>query len=74
MSETNFTLWALGNLMDTPPFVICDVDDYDAINWLEIPENKRPSKDAVLVEIERIKDVVIPDMELRMSESSSRQE
>ena len=72
--KTNYVLWALGNLMDGPPFVICDANDYDAIDWLEIPENKRPSKDAVLVEIERIKNVLIPDMELRMFESSAQQE
>lgn len=65
MNETNYTLWALGNLMTVMPLVICDSGEYDDIDWCDIAEEHRPSKDDVLAEIERIKTVVQPTQEYR---------
>lgn len=69
--ETNYTLWALGRLMDIPPLVICDSGEYDDIDWCEIPDDKRPSKDAVLAEIEHIKNVIEPEANYRHNRAIS---
>jgi hypothetical protein len=71
MSETNYTLWALGNLMTVMPLVICDSGEYDDIDWCEIAEEHRPSRDEVLAEIERIKAVVQPTHEYQKNRVES---
>lgn len=63
--ETNYTLWALGNLMSVMPLVICDSGKYEDIDWCDIAEEHRPSKSDVLAEIERIKTTVEPTNEYR---------
>jgi hypothetical protein len=63
--ETNYTLWALGNLMSVMPLVICDSGKYEDIDWCEIAEEHRPSENEVLAEIERIKTTVEPKHEYR---------
>jgi hypothetical protein len=69
--ETNYTLWALGNLMTVMPLVICDSGEYDDIDWCDIAEEHRPSKEDVLAEIERIKTVVIPTNEYRKDRAAA---
>lgn len=62
---TDYVLWALGNLMDTPPLVVSSNGTYDGIDWMDTPESKRPSRADVESEIKRIKEIVQPTIEYR---------
>ena len=71
MSETNYTLWAVGNLMSDPPLIICDSDNYADIDWCDVAKDDRPSEGDVLAEIERIKTVVSPTNEYRKDRAAA---
>lgn len=68
---TDYVLWALGNLMDTPPLVVSTDGTYDGIDWMDVPESKRPSREAVESEIARIKEIVQPTLEYRKNRALS---
>lgn len=55
MTKTNYLMWALNNLLSDAHLIMCVEDDWDEIDWRDYPENKRPSKEVVLAEIQRIK-------------------
>jgi hypothetical protein len=68
---TDYVLWALGNLMDTPPLVVSTDGTYDGIAWMDIAESKRPSREKVEAEIARIQTVVQPTDEYRKNRALS---
>ena len=63
--ETNYLVWALHNLMNDAHNVICLNNNWEDIDWQEYPENKRPNKNVVMREIERIKNEEEPQMNYR---------
>lgn len=65
MPETNYILWALGNLLDEPPLIFDTDGTYEGIDWQKIPASKRPSKQALEAEIVRIKAIEQPELETR---------
>lgn len=68
---TDYVLWALGNIMDAPPLVVSTDGTYDGINWMDIAESKRPSREEVEAEIARIQTVVQPTDEYRKNRALS---
>jgi hypothetical protein len=58
--ETNYLMWAINNLIDDAWRIMCVSGKWDEINWGDYPKNGRPSKEVVMAEIERIKNVDEP--------------
>lgn len=55
--ETQYLMRAVMALMGTDlPVVVCPSEDYDEIHWCDVPEEDRPDKDAVVAEINRLRD------------------
>lgn len=56
MMETQYLMRAVMALLETDvPVVVCPSEDYDEIDWRDVPKADRPSKSAVAAEVKRLR-------------------
>lgn len=75
MPETNYVLWAIGNLYiakyGEPPFVTCDSGDPSLVDWMDTPNDRRFSVQEICAEIDRIKNEQQAVYEYRLNRSQA---
>ena len=55
---TQYLMRAILSLLQTEePLVVCPDEEYENIYWCDVPENIRPSKNSVLQEIDRLREL-----------------
>lgn len=54
--KTQYLMRAILSLLQTEePLVVCPTEEYDDVYWCNVPEEKRPIRNDVLKEIERLR-------------------